>query len=223
MAAPRPSVHALRRSVVVAAESRRRIHGARMQIPVQGTEFTRVLAVVVESEVHSIMTAHTLVVREFLAGEWPVYRELRLRALQESPDAYGSIYAAESGQTDEEWAERLARGVTSEGELPLIAEFDGEPSGLSWVRIEESMPEAAHLYQMWVAPECRRHGVGRALVDAAAAWARAMGARQFELDVTCDNEAAIRLYEGAGFVVHGESRPLRPGSVLRAQGMGRGL
>ena len=169
------------------------------------------------------MTAHTLVVREFLAEEWPVYRDLRLSALHESPDAYGSIYAAESAQTDEEWAERLARGVTSEGELPLIAEFDGEPSGLAWVRIEERAPESAHLYQMWVAPHCRRHGVGRALVDAATAWARAMGARQFELDVTCDNEVAIRLYEGAGFVVQGESRPLRPGSVLRAQEMGHEL
>ena len=169
------------------------------------------------------MTNHTLVVRQFLAEEWPGYRALRLGALHESPDAYGSIYAAECGLTDGEWAERLARGVMAEGELPLVAEFDGEPSGLSWVRIEESAPDAAHLYQMWVAPHCRRHGVGRALVDAAAAWARAMGARQFDLDVTCDNEAAIRLYEGAGFVVHGESRPLRPGSALRAQGMGRAL
>src|SRR5690242_16234701 len=169
------------------------------------------------------MTAHTLVVRQFLAEEWPVYRHLRLGALHESPDAYGSIYAAESGQTDAHWAERLARGVASDGELPLVAEFDGEPSGLAWVRIEENAPAEAHLYQMWVSPHCRRHGVGRALVDAAAAWARAMGARQFELDVTCDNEAAIRLYEGAGFVIHGESRPLRAGSALRAQGMERGL
>lgn len=169
------------------------------------------------------MTDHTLVVRPFQAEEWPVYRGLRLRALHESPDAYGSIYAAECGLTDEEWAERLERGVRSDDELPLVAIFDGLPSGLAWVRIEETTPEVAHLYQMWVAPDCRRHGVGRALVDTAAAWSRVEGARQFELDVTCDNEAAIRLYEGAGFVVHTESRPLRPGSMLRAQGMRRGL
>ena len=42
-------VHALRRSGVVAAETRRRIHGARMPIPVQGTGFTRVLEVAVPS------------------------------------------------------------------------------------------------------------------------------------------------------------------------------
>lgn len=169
------------------------------------------------------MPSHLLVVREFLPEEWPIYRDLRLRALHESPDAYGSVYAAECGQTDEEWAERLARGVSAEGDLPMLALFDGEPSGLSWVRIEETKPDVAHLYQMWVAPHCRRHGVGRALVDAAASWARAEGARQFELDVTSDNQAAIRLYEGAGFIVLGESRPLRPDSALRAQGMEREL
>ena len=162
-------------------------------------------------------------IRPLLADEWPVYRDLRLRALRDSPDAYGSILDREAALTDAEWAERLARGVHSASELPLMAECDGEPCGLAWVRLDDDAPASAHLYQMWVAADHRRRGVGRALVDAAAAWARAMGARRLELDVTSNNEAAVRLYEGAGFETYGERRPLRPGSTLEAQGMRRML
>jgi ribosomal protein S18 acetylase RimI-like enzyme len=76
---------------------------------------------------------------------------------------------------------------------------------------------------MWVAAGQRRRGVGRALVDAAAEWARQLGAKRLDLDVTSNNEAAILLYERAGFVTYGEPRPLRPGSTLEAQGMRRML
>lgn len=165
------------------------------------------------------MTAQLPIVRPFRADEWPLYRELRLRALQDSPDAYGSILALEAGLSDLEWAERLARGVHSARELPLVAECEGEPCGIAWVRLGDDAPDSAHLYQMWVAAEQRRRRVGRALVDVAAEWARRLGAKQLDLDVTANNDAAVRLYEGAGFVVHGERRPLRPDSTLEAQGM----
>jgi ribosomal protein S18 acetylase RimI-like enzyme len=169
------------------------------------------------------MTDQLPIIRPFLADEWPLYRDLRLRALGDSPDAYGSILALESGLSDAEWAERLAKGVRSARELPLLAECEGEPCGLAWVRLDDDAPDSAHLYQMWVAAGHRRRGVGRALVDAAAEWARELGAKQLDLDVTSNNEAAVRLYEGAGFVVNGERRPLRPGSMLEAQGMRREL
>jgi ribosomal protein S18 acetylase RimI-like enzyme len=169
------------------------------------------------------MTDRDPIIRPFLAAEWPLYRELRLRALQDSPDAYGSILALEAGLSEVEWAERLAHGVHSARELPLVAECEGEPCGLAWVRLDDDAAESAHLYQMWVAAGQRRRGVGRALVDAAAEWARQLGAKRLDLDVTSNNEAAILLYERAGFVTYGEPRPLRPGSTLEAQGMRRML
>jgi ribosomal protein S18 acetylase RimI-like enzyme len=57
-----------------------------------------------------------------------------------------------------------------------------------------------------VSPERRRGGVGRALVDAAAAEAQARGARRLTLRVLGPNEGARRLYESAGFVVEGVQR-----------------
>lgn len=160
-----------------------------------------------------------MTVRRFAPDEWQLYRDLRLRALQESPDAFGSTFAHEVGRTDEEWATRLSRGAHSSRDLPLVAEVNGESCGLAWVRIGEDSPAIAHLYQMWVAPDRRGQGVGRALVECAVSWARSVGAREVVLDVTCGNSDAVRLYEGAGFAPSGDPKPLRPGSVLQSRPM----
>lgn len=160
-----------------------------------------------------------LIVRRFAPEEWRVYRDLRLHALQESPDAFGSTHVHEARRSDSEWAARLARGVHSSSDLPAVAEVNGEPCGLAWTRIDETAPDIAHLYQMWVAPAWRGHGVGRGLLDAAVAWARLAGARVLELSVTSGNSKARRLYERAGFRPTGELGPLRPGSPLDSETM----
>ncbi len=49
----------------------------------------------------------------------------------------------------------------------------------------------------------RGRGIGRALLDAAIAWASSAGAHKMSLEVWPDNAAAIALYERAGFVVEG--------------------
>ena len=50
-----------------------------------------------------------------------------------------------------------------------------------------------------VALDARRQGVGTALLQAAAAWARETGICKLELHVFPWNEAAIALYETFGF------------------------
>ena len=54
-----------------------------------------------------------------------------------------------------------------------------------------------------VDPARQRRGVGRALIEAAAAEARRRGARRLTLRVFGPNTAARALYEAAGFVVEG--------------------
>jgi GNAT superfamily N-acetyltransferase len=161
----------------------------------------------------------TLVVRTFSAAEWPVYRDLRLRALQDSPDAFGSTFAEEGGHADAQWARRLASGVDSQTNLAVVAEVHSEAVGLAWGRIDTSNPDVAVLYQMWVAPSHRGTGAGKMLLEAVIGWARARNASFLDLGVTCGNSPARRLYERAGFKPVGEPQPLRPGSQLLAQSM----
>ena len=56
------------------------------------------------------------------------------------------------------------------------------------------------LNDLFVAPEARGNGVGRALLDAAADHAKSAGAVRLTLSTAVDNLAAQSLYEGAGWI-----------------------
>ena len=53
-------------------------------------------------------------IRALGADEWRVYRDLRVRALADSPDAFGRTLAEEDGRLDTEWSSRLASGLSIE-------------------------------------------------------------------------------------------------------------
>ena len=57
------------------------------------------------------------------------------------------------------------------------------------------------LRDLYVAPDHRRHGVGRALVDTVVADARAAGAARVSLQTEVGNDRALALYRSAGFEV----------------------
>jgi GNAT superfamily N-acetyltransferase len=158
-------------------------------------------------------------IRPFVSHEWPLYKSLRLRALAESPDAFGSTLAAEQGRSDHDWSNRLASGINSELDLPLVAEVDGVPAGLAWGRVDRDDPEVVNLYQMWVAPEYRGLGAGQMLVETVITWAKDKGARCLNLGVTDRDSPARRLYRRLGFAPVGQPEPLRPGSDLFCQSM----
>ncbi len=88
-----------------------------------------------------------------------------------------------------------------------------------WAKVDGVNPALVHLYQMWVAPECRGRGVAQRLLDTALAWTRERGARFVELDVTLGNSAAARLYQRAGFRAVNAPAPMRAGSGLMLQPM----
>lgn len=56
-----------------------------------------------------------------------------------------------------------------------------------------------HLLNVAVAPQARRAGIGRALVDDLLAYARAKRAAHVLLEVRASNDGAIALYEHLGF------------------------
>lgn len=158
-------------------------------------------------------------IRALYPDEWSAYRDLRLRSLADSPDAFYSTLESESARSPEDWAARLAAAAVSGKDCPLVAELDGKPAGLVWAKVDGVNPALVHLYQMWVAPECRGRGVAQRLLDTALAWTRERGARFVELDVTLGNSAAARLYQRAGFRAVNAPAPMRAGSGLMLQPM----
>jgi ribosomal protein S18 acetylase RimI-like enzyme len=163
--------------------------------------------------------SRTAIIERFRADEWPSYRNLRLRALTESPDAFGSTLAQELPRSDEEWEQRLLSGIGSATDLPLVARLGTAPVGLAWCRLQHAEHGTASLYQVWIAPEHRGCGIGRCLIETSVDWARMKGAQQLALSVTCGDTPARRVYEQLGFIPAGQPQPLRPGSDLMEQPM----
>ena len=67
------------------------------------------------------------------------------------------------------------------------------------------------VFSVHVPPEHRRHGVARALMQAAFAEAADRGVSLSYLQVSADNVAAVRVYESLGYARHHEYHYLRPG------------
>jgi ribosomal protein S18 acetylase RimI-like enzyme len=156
--------------------------------------------------------------------DWAAFREIRLRSLLESPEAFGSTYGEESSQGERSWRDWAAgrwRGGTAA--VFLARANDGRAIGTVTVASYDEEPSVAHVYAMWVAPDARRAGVGRALLDAAETWARDRGCDRLVLSVTESNDAARAFYEAHGFVTSGERRPLREGSDRLVVRMSRPL
>jgi L-phenylalanine/L-methionine N-acetyltransferase len=133
------------------------------------------------------------------SGEWRSRRDERryLRAVYDSPHA--AVLVAEDGD-----------------------EIVGR---LSIVR--DSHPACAHVADVgiMVARDRRRRGVGKALLRAAEQWARGAGIRKIELHVFPYNDAALRLYESAGYDREGYRRAhfSRAGTVVDAVLMAKHL
>lgn len=80
----------------------------------------------------------------------------------------------------------------------LVVRRNGTAVGCGAVRLLDA--ETGELKRMYVAPAARGTGLGRRLVEALEAEARALGARRLVLETGTRQHAALALYRAAGFV-----------------------
>lgn len=144
-------------------------------------------------------------IRELTEADAATYWALRLRALREEPEAFGSTYEESKDRPLEAVAARL-REMAAQGDCILGASVDGALVGIV-ACVREPGRKNRHLakiFQMYVAAEARGQGVGRALMDAAIARARAReGLEMLTLDVVTTNTVARALYLRLGFIIFG--------------------
>jgi ribosomal protein S18 acetylase RimI-like enzyme len=97
-------------------------------------------------------------------------------------------------------SERIAR-LIADGELRILLAGAG-PEGLAVLRFRPSIWSDAlecYLAELYVVPDRRGQGLGRALMEAAIELAREEGADYMDLGTAEDDVAARALYESLGF------------------------
>jgi RimJ/RimL family protein N-acetyltransferase len=145
-----------------------------------------------------------LSLRELQAADAPAYKSLRDHALAHHEDAFTSDAATEAQRVAQSYAARLGSGPS--GTFTLGA-FRGDRL-VGAVTCERDprvkVQHIGHVTGMMVHADEQRRGVGRALLDALVERASADDdLHQLTLNVTVGNEAALRLYERAGFERYG--------------------
>jgi GNAT superfamily N-acetyltransferase len=141
-------------------------------------------------------------VRRALPADWKVLRDIRLRALADSPSAFASTLAREEAFGEEDWRRRLEHGYC------FLAWADGRPVGCVAGFAEQELAEEHHLVAMWVEPAHRGTPAATQLVEAVCRQARADGAVAVRLHVVDGNDRARRFYERLGFEPTGVRQPL---------------
>jgi GNAT superfamily N-acetyltransferase len=131
--------------------------------------------------------------RRAVLGDEPILRELRLQALSEAPEAFGSTYERELARNTSDWQRWLTPGATF-----ICCEPAGARGMVAGQR-DEVDPAVVQLMAMWVHPAIRGSGAADELVAAVLAWAESEGAGLVRLKVILGNGRARRFYERVGF------------------------
>jgi ribosomal protein S18 acetylase RimI-like enzyme len=153
-----------------------------------------------------------MLIRRLTEDDLDALWQLRLQALIDNPEAFGSTYE-----------EALARGSAwmlqilqqKQEETFYLGAFDKSLSGMIRFLREEGSKERhkSHVISMYVLPEKRGQGAGKALLLELIAQAKLLeGLEQLHLTVITTNLAARNLYRSLGFEIYGTApRTLKKG------------
>ncbi len=95
-----------------------------------------------------------------------------------------------------------AQVIDSRENAIFVAESGGNTLGYAIIGSASTMLTPVpfgFVYDLWVSPEARRHGVAKRLLERAEDWCRQQGYRKLKLEVAASNKAARALYASDGF------------------------
>jgi ribosomal protein S18 acetylase RimI-like enzyme len=144
-------------------------------------------------------------VRVLSKDDWASYRDVRLRALRESPEAFVASAEEESAFPDKSWQDRMERSRR------ILAEDQGKVIGVVSVGTghRTNIPGAGELFGLWVEAPRRGTGVARKLMEKAAVVGREVGLKQLVYWVGTDNGRAVAFASSFGFRPTDDRRPVR--------------
>lgn len=141
--------------------------------------------------------------RTLVATDAAAYRKLRLKALADAPEAFGSDLERESAWPIEQFAQR----IEPKPHQVTFGAFDASRLIGSLGFVRSTLAKTQHsvsLVGLFVDPAYRGRNIAQTLLKRALAKAQAMpGVSQLELAVNVENTTALHIYEAAGFAPWG--------------------
>jgi len=138
-------------------------------------------------------------IRRLTANDASLFRTLRLEALKNHPEAFGTAYEEAAARDMGSYAQQLKTSA-------LFGGFDGKALvGVAgfFQHAEVKTQHKGTLYSMYVQPVARGTGLARLLVEAVLDHAREK-VEIIQLAVQAQNDTALHLYESCGFKRYGE-------------------
>ena len=163
------------------------------------------------------MTQEHLRVRPGRPDDAAALRAIRLEALADSPDAYGTTYAECAAWTEQDWAERAREWNF------YLAEVDRRVVGMATGAVHDERPDGRWLFAMYVSPDARGGGAARRLVEAVCAWAASEGAPALFLYVSRAIPRAHAFYLKVGFTDTGSTMTMHRDEQMVCDEMRRDL
>lgn len=144
-----------------------------------------------------------MIIRKLTKDDAEDYSHIRLEALYNNPDSFGTIYHEEAIKTIDEFRDRIP---VDNNNFILGCYEDKELIGIVAFHQEERIKvrHKAYIRSMYVQQKDREKGIGKLLLNELIERAKAI--KEIEillLDVVTNNRAAKQLYLSFGFQIYG--------------------
>lgn len=142
-------------------------------------------------------------IRRISKGEWTLYREMRLAALADAPDAFSTTYESAAMRSQESWASQADASAEGSSRFTFFAFADEMPVGLAALYRDENIANRGELIQVWISPSQRGSGIADELIYFILRCAQENKFDAIFAEVIVTNARAIKFYRKHGFELNG--------------------
>jgi len=143
-----------------------------------------------------------LQIRKLDVSEFEKFRDLRIKALLDSPTAFSQFYEKYDDETDAKWRKWLEASVTEEKSVMLFALEEDNAVGMAGAIFDDN-PKTMHvaeLFGVFVDKDYRSKGISSTLMQSLFdKLIERGGITKIKLAVNNEQKAAINLYSKFGF------------------------
>jgi RimJ/RimL family protein N-acetyltransferase len=153
-------------------------------------------------------------IRRISLGEGDLFRDMRLRALQDSPQAFGSTYESALKRSTESWSEQADGSAEGSSRATFFLFEEDDPVGIIAFYEDSEIENQGEIIQLWVAPHLRGTGAAVKLTKAALEWAKLNNFSRAVSDVFEHNKRSCGLFLKLGFSPSNDPGLKRDGHIL---------